>query len=83
MGTIFSWSCSGDSLIPNCSSSYNVPGKTEQSEMMGDRSMVTEEKGRGETAKLQQPGWGHIQGKEDDFRQSSRKGGMGGGTALS
>ena len=31
----------------------------------------------GATAKLQEPGWGHIQGG-DDFRQSSR-----GGTALS
>ena len=27
----------------------------------------------GATAKLQEPGWGHIQG-EDDFRQSSRGG---------
>ena len=32
------------------------------------------------TAKLQEPGWGHIQGGEDDFRQSSRGGGE---TALS
>ena len=32
---------------------------------------------QGATAKLQEPGWGHIQGG-DDFRQSSR-----GGTALS
>ena len=32
----------------------------------------------GATAKLQEQGWGHIQGGEDDFRQSSR-----GGTALS
>ena len=32
----------------------------------------------GATAKLQESGWGHIQGREDDFRQSSR-----GGTALS
>ena len=33
----------------------------------------------GGTAKLQEPGWGHIQGGEgDDFRQSSW-----GGTALS
>ena len=28
---------------------------------------------QGATAKLQEPGWGHIQG-EDDFRQSSRGG---------
>ena len=32
----------------------------------------------GATAKLQEPGRGHIQGGEDDFRQSSK-----GGTALS
>ena len=32
----------------------------------------------GATAKLQEPGWGHIQWVEDDYRQSSR-----GGTALS
>ena len=29
------------------------------------------------TAKLQEPGWGHIQGGGDDFKQSSR-----GGTAF-
>ena len=26
------------------------------------------------TAKLQEPGWGHIQGGGNDFRQSSRGG---------
>ena len=36
------------------------------------------EKGCKVTAKLQEPGWGHIQGGEDDFRQSTR-----GETALS
>ena len=28
----------------------------------------------GATAKLQEPGWGHIQWVEDDYRQSSRGG---------
>ena len=44
----------------------------------GNDFCVISQAGGGATAKLQEPGWGHIQGK-DDFRQSRR----GGGTALS
>ena len=40
-----------------------------------------EKEGGGATAKLQEPGWGHIHRREIEFRQSSRGGG-GGGDAL-
>ena len=43
----------------------------------GGMIFVSSARQGGATAKLQEPGWGHIQGG-DDFRQSSRR-----GTALS
>ena len=39
----------------------------------GDDFCVINQTG-GATAKLQVPGWGHIQGGGDDFRQTSRGG---------
>ena len=45
MVTSFCWKNRGGSQSPNCCSSCNVHGKRGEGEMVGDRGMVTEEKG--------------------------------------
>ena len=45
MVTSFCWKNRGGSQSPNCCSSCNVRGKRGEGEMVGDRGMVTEEKG--------------------------------------